>query len=125
MAVTSSKQWIHFLRSDRCPPTSNNLQGVTSNYEAMQLDNVIQGSNNWKPFYLLEVKILEGEVHLDDSGGLDAGTQNILFCRLVLLGAQSVQVVQETVGKQIRKSLGLLSFYGAHSSVYGFVFVWQ
>ena len=25
MAVTSSKQWIHFLRSDRCPPTSNNL----------------------------------------------------------------------------------------------------
>ena len=26
MAVTSSKQWIHFFRSDLCPPTSNNLQ---------------------------------------------------------------------------------------------------
>ena len=26
MAVTSSKQWIHFLRSDRWPPTSNNLK---------------------------------------------------------------------------------------------------
>ncbi len=26
MAVTSSKQWIHFLRSDLCPPTSNNLK---------------------------------------------------------------------------------------------------
>ena len=28
IAVTSSKQWIHFLRSDLCPPTSNNLQGT-------------------------------------------------------------------------------------------------
>lgn len=27
MAVTSSKQWIHFFLSDLCPPTSNNLQG--------------------------------------------------------------------------------------------------
>ncbi len=26
MAVTSSKQWIHFFRSDRCPPTSNSLK---------------------------------------------------------------------------------------------------
>lgn len=26
IAVTSSKQCIHFLRSDRCPPTSNNLK---------------------------------------------------------------------------------------------------
>lgn len=26
MAVTSSKQWIHFLRSDRWPPTSNSLR---------------------------------------------------------------------------------------------------
>lgn len=26
IAVTSSKQWIHFLRSDRWPPTSKSLQ---------------------------------------------------------------------------------------------------
>jgi len=26
IAVTSSKQWIHFLRSDLWPPTSNNLR---------------------------------------------------------------------------------------------------
>lgn len=26
--VTFSKQWIHFLRSDLCPPTSTILQGV-------------------------------------------------------------------------------------------------
>lgn len=26
MDVTFSKQWIHFLRSDRCPPTSTILQ---------------------------------------------------------------------------------------------------
>lgn len=30
MAVTSSKQWIHFLRSERCPPTSNNLVNKAS-----------------------------------------------------------------------------------------------
>jgi hypothetical protein len=28
-AVTSSKQWIHFLRSDRWPPTSTNLGRTT------------------------------------------------------------------------------------------------
>lgn len=27
MAVTPSKQWIHFFRSERWPPTSNILQG--------------------------------------------------------------------------------------------------
>lgn len=26
MAVTPSKQWIHFFRSDLCPPTSNILE---------------------------------------------------------------------------------------------------
>lgn len=26
IAVTDSKQWIHFLRSDLCPPTSNILK---------------------------------------------------------------------------------------------------
>lgn len=25
MQVTPSKQWIHFFRSERCPPTSNIL----------------------------------------------------------------------------------------------------
>lgn len=28
IAVTSSKQWIHFFRSERCPPTSNNLKNT-------------------------------------------------------------------------------------------------
>ena len=28
MDVTFSKQWIHFLRSDLCPPTSTILQGT-------------------------------------------------------------------------------------------------
>lgn len=30
MDVTDSKQWIHFLRSDLCPPTSNILYGTKS-----------------------------------------------------------------------------------------------
>ena len=28
MEVTASKQWIHFLRSERWPPTSNMLQAL-------------------------------------------------------------------------------------------------
>lgn len=31
MDVTFSKQWIHFLRSLRCPPTSNILSTCVSN----------------------------------------------------------------------------------------------
>ena len=31
IAVTSSKQWIHFFRSDLWPPTSNNLERETIN----------------------------------------------------------------------------------------------
>ena len=36
IAVTSSKQWIHFFRSDRWPPTSNNLQSCTSSVQLQQ-----------------------------------------------------------------------------------------
>ena len=36
IAVTSSKQWIHFLRSDLCPPTSNNLKTNNTYYKFAQ-----------------------------------------------------------------------------------------
>lgn len=40
IAVTSSKQWIHFLRSDLWPPTSNNLKlrQWTSQYGGHRMD---------------------------------------------------------------------------------------
>ena len=43
---------------------------------------------------------------LDDSGRLDSRPQDILFCRLVVFGAEALQVVQEAVGFRI--SLGSL-----------------
>ena len=45
----------------------------------------------------LEVEVFEGEVDLDDSGRLDSRPQDVLFCRLVVFGAQALQVVQEAV----------------------------
>ena len=48
--------------------------------------------------YVLEVEVLEGEVDLDDSGGFHSGPQNILLGRLVILGPQPLQVIQETEG---------------------------
>ena len=30
--LTQSKQWIHFFRSERCPPTSNNLLSSKEDY---------------------------------------------------------------------------------------------
>lgn len=49
----------------------------------MSIDGQLEG----KVDNSLEVEVLEREVHLDDSSGLDAGSQNILFRRLVLLRA--------------------------------------
>jgi hypothetical protein len=46
----------------------------------------------------LEVEVLEGEVDLDDAGRLDARAQDVLLRRLVVLGAQPVQVVEEIFG---------------------------
>lgn len=70
---------------------------------------------NFVTLHLLEVKVLEGEVHLHDAGGLNAGTQNILFRRLVILGAQSVQVVQETVQeKKYRRFMLLVLWFILH-----------
>ncbi len=44
---------------------------------------------------LLEVEVLEREVDLYDSGGLDSGPQDVLLRRLVVLGSQPLQVIKE------------------------------
>lgn len=68
MQVTPSKQWIHFFLSDLWPPTSNILRA--------------EGDMSWLtsagiacapalgPSLLPEVEIFEGELGLDDTGGL-------------------------------------------------------
>ena len=62
----------------------------------------------------LEVEVFEGEVDLDDSGRLDSRPQDVLFCRLVVFGAQALQVVQEAVEEGrlfVRRSLYLWIFW--------------
>ena len=46
---------------------------------------------------------------LDDSGRLDPRPQDVLLCRLVVFGAQTLQVVQEAV---VNREV-LSSIYGA------------
>lgn len=48
-------------------------------------------------FYdVLEVEVFEREVDFDYSCGLDPGPQDVLLGRLVLFGAQALEVVEET-----------------------------
>ena len=57
------------------------------------------------PVNLLEVEVLEGEVDLYDSGGLDSGAEDVLLRRLVVLGAETLEVVQETERMKERERL--------------------
>lgn len=41
MDVTFSKQWIHFLRSDRCPPTSTILNTMLSRSKGYSMMPVV------------------------------------------------------------------------------------
>lgn len=44
--VTASKQWIHFFRSDRCPPTSNILFRVAEDIIKNPVSTVVIIPNN-------------------------------------------------------------------------------
>lgn len=46
---------------------------------------------------LLEIEVFERKMDFDNAGGLDSRSQNILFGWLVILGSQSVQIVQKAV----------------------------
>jgi hypothetical protein len=45
---------------------------------------------------LLEVQVFEGEVHLDDTSGLDTGPEDVLLGGLVLLCSKAIEIIQET-----------------------------
>ena len=82
-AVTPSKQWIHFFRSDRCPPTS------------YILDSVSRGISDLK---LLECELPAFELCLDDSRSFDPSVKNILLGWFVVGVAQSLDFIQVTWG---------------------------
>lgn len=78
MAVTPSKQWIHFFRSDRWPPTSNIL-----NWDKWKLF-VTPVFNVMGMWHSLEMKSFKTEMRLNDSSCLDSCSQHILLCRNVV-----------------------------------------
>ncbi len=45
---------------------------------------------------LLEIEVFEWEVNFNDSSCLDSRSQNVLLRRLVIFGAKSVEIIQET-----------------------------
>ncbi len=49
-----------------------------------------------KRFNLLEIQVFEWEVNFNDSSCLDSRPQNVLLRRLVVFGAKSVKIIQET-----------------------------
>ena len=73
------------------PVIDNNKIGMSSNEKILRLS--------------LEIEVLEREVDLDDAGGLDPGPEDVLLRGLVVLGAQSVQVVQETTNHSLELTL--------------------
>lgn len=71
MQVTPSKQWIHFFLSDLWPPTSNILcvcVGKGGGHKVVNFCGDAPPARTMGP--LPEVEIFEGELGLDDSGGL-------------------------------------------------------
>ena len=48
MAVTSSKQWIHFFRSDLWPPTSNSLKKENGIQLDVNYNNITNYANDFK-----------------------------------------------------------------------------
>lgn len=71
MAVTSSKQWIHFFLSDLWPPTSNSLREWEKSVESQTYKQ--SQTDNKRVNVLPEVKIFKGEVGFNNASGLHSG----------------------------------------------------
>lgn len=67
IAVTSSKQWIHFFRSDRWPPTSNNLMDIGKCVKWKYSPRNIKAQKILRQ-YSLKVKVLKGKVYFNYAG---------------------------------------------------------
>lgn len=99
MAVTPSKQWIHFFLSDLCPPTSNILKNDTNTQTCrlVCLNGSIQ-PNNQAWLYLLEVEILESKVCFHNSSSFDSGPQHVLLGGDIRTVGYPLQVIQVALG---------------------------
>lgn len=76
MAVTPSKQCIHFLRSDRWPPTSNILHMIQ---QMIYRTIIYMGHRVPIPVCSLEMQSFETEMRLDNASRFDSGAKNILL----------------------------------------------
>jgi hypothetical protein len=84
--VTFSKQWIHFLRSERCPPTSNmwilraRVSGPLGLRGGARADTL---------------EVLHGKTRLGDPARRGAGAQDVVDARHVVGLADSWRVLKE------------------------------
>ena len=71
MAVTPSKQCIHFFRSDRWPPTSNILKN--KKYNVLKTNFYIKIKNS------LEMNSLKAKMRFDNARRFDPSPQHVLL----------------------------------------------
>ena len=57
-------------------------------------------------------------MHFDDAGGFDSGPQDILFGRLIIFGAESLQIVQEAEGTRHRTRSDVTQMVSTTRSTY-------
>lgn len=114
MDVTDSKQWIHFFRSERWPPTSNIL--VIIKEVKIHLSICLQNKKKEKrsSSNLLYVQLTHGESCLHYTGRLLTSSQHIVHSGYVILFADSSNLTEKTgkgnvvgkkKGKREKKSL--------------------
>lgn len=86
--VTFSKQWIHFLRSLRCPPTSNMLIWISNPPETETLCG------------LLYAELTHSESGFVDTGRLGPGAEDIGFGGYIVRGRYPFRFVKKAIGCQ-------------------------
>ena len=119
MDVTFSKQWIHFLRSLRWPPTSNMLQIVSITVEK-SIDRR----------HVLYTQLSHGEPCLVDTSGFCPRTQDIVDIGDIIGRSYPFCLFEETInaisrrfnqspGSQIRRTTARNPSGRTHSGVPG------
>lgn len=88
--VTDSKQWIHFFRSDRCPPTSNMLHANESSVTLSRTCDSAKGLG-----YSLNAQSTRLELCLADSRRLCPSVQNVRLTRYVTSSTYPLNLVKE------------------------------
>lgn len=86
MDVTFSKQWIHFLRSLRWPPTSNMLGTVSRRHTTLT-----------RLSRILYTQLSHCEPGLIDTCSLGSSPEHVCLCRGIFGSAYPVRFIEEAM----------------------------